>query len=358
MLVYGVRCRRSRCCCVPLIVPLVLVTALGFGALAGGAQRPLPRRQRRRSRSLILVGLFVTPIIYPFSHRAGGLPGRYTRSTRWSACSSSTAGCCSRAPIPGAGSSLVPFVESADRARRPVAATSPRRARLRGRDLSDAARDHGRARRQALHPRRRRVASGARLSERLMDGLAAPFRRRTRALEPKRGERASSGRCATSRSRSSRGEVVGLIGPNGAGKSTLLKLLARITSPTDRPDRRCAAAWARCSRSGPASTPSSPAARTSSSTARSSGCQPPRDRRRGSTRSSTSRASSSFIDTPVKRYSSGMYVRLAFAVAAHLDPEILLVDEVLARRRRRVPAQVHRARFATLASRTAGRSCS
>ena len=49
-----------------------------------------------------------------------------------------------------------------------------------------------------------------------------------------------------------------------------------------------------------------------------------------STRSSTSPASSEFLDTPVKRYSSGMYVRLAFAVAAHLEPEILLVDEVLA----------------------------
>ena len=47
-----------------------------------------------------------------------------------------------------------------------------------------------------------------------------------------------------------------------------------------------------------------------------------------------------FLDTPVKRYSSGMYVRLAFAVAAHLEPEILLVDEVLAVGRRGVPAQV------------------
>ena len=55
-----------------------------------------------------------------------------------------------------------------------------------------------------------------------------------------------------------------------------------------------------------------------------------RDRRASSTRSSRSRESSKFIDTPVKHYSSGMYMRLAFCVAAHLEPEILLVDEVLA----------------------------
>ena len=57
---------------------------------------------------------------------------------------------------------------------------------------------------------------------------------------------------------------------------------------------------------------------------------PARDPRASSTRSSPSPRSSEFIDTPVKRYSSGMYMRLAFAVAAHLEPEILLVDEVLA----------------------------
>ena len=51
---------------------------------------------------------------------------------------------------------------------------------------------------------------------------------------------------------------------------------------------------------------------------------------RSCARSSTSPGSSPFLDTPVKRYSSGMYVRLAFSVAAHLEPEILLVDEVLA----------------------------
>ncbi|MEK8227860.1 hypothetical protein NKG05_19810 [Oerskovia sp. M15] len=85
---------------------------------------------------------------------------------------------------------------------------------------------------------------------------------------------------------------------------------------------------AACSRSGRASIPSSRAGRTSTSTARSSAC----DTRRSSgasTRSWTSRGREIPRD-PVKRYSSGMYVRLAFAVAAHLETEILAIDEVLA----------------------------
>ena len=64
-----------------------------------------------------------------------------------------------------------------------------------------------------------------------------------------------------------------------------------------------------------------------------------------------------FLDTPVKRYSSGMYVRLAFAVAAHLEPEILLVDEVLAVGRRGVPEEVPRQDGATC-TRGAGRCSS
>jgi lipopolysaccharide transport system ATP-binding protein len=125
-----------------------------------------------------------------------------------------------------------------------------------------------------------------------------------------------------------RGEVVGIIGRNGAGKSTLLKILSRITEPSE----------GRVTIKG----------RVASLLEIGTGFHPELTGREniylsgavlGMTRAEIRRKFdeivvfaeiSKFLDTPVKRYSSGMYVRLAFAVAAHLDPEILLVDEVLA----------------------------
>jgi lipopolysaccharide transport system ATP-binding protein len=125
-----------------------------------------------------------------------------------------------------------------------------------------------------------------------------------------------------------RGEVVGLIGRNGAGKSTLLKVLSRITEPT----RGHAEIWGRVGSLLEVGT----------------GFHPELTGREniflngailGMKKSEISRKFDEivafsevdkFIDTPVKRYSSGMYVRLAFAVAAHMETEILMVDEVLA----------------------------
>jgi lipopolysaccharide transport system ATP-binding protein len=124
------------------------------------------------------------------------------------------------------------------------------------------------------------------------------------------------------------GEVIGIVGRNGAGKSTLLKILSRITEPTG----------GRVTLRG----------RVASLLEVGTGFHPELTGREniflngailGMTRREIRRKFEEivafaevekFLDTPVKRYSSGMYVRLAFAIAAHLEPEILIIDEVLA----------------------------
>src|ERR1700674_4189980 len=124
------------------------------------------------------------------------------------------------------------------------------------------------------------------------------------------------------------GEVLGLIGRNGAGKTTMLKILSRITRPTT--------GWAEIH------------GRVRSLLEVGTGFHPELSGRENTYLSGSILGMGKreidrkfdeivafaevekFIDTPVKHYSSGMYVRLAFAVAAHLEPEILLVDEVLA----------------------------
>lgn len=125
-----------------------------------------------------------------------------------------------------------------------------------------------------------------------------------------------------------KGEIVGIIGRNGTGKTTLLKILSRITEPTT--GRFCIKG------------------RVSSLLEVGTGFHPELTGREniflngailGMTKAEIKikfdeivafAEIEKFLDTPVKRYSSGMYVRLAFSVAAHLDPEILMVDEVLA----------------------------
>ena len=103
--------------------------------------------------------------------------------------------------------------------------------------------------------------------------------------------------------------------------------LAGIIRPT-RAGSRSAAGSARCSSSAPASIPTSPAARTSSSTARSSGSAAPDPRALDEIVAFAELED--FIDLPVRTYSSGMYMRLGFAIAAHLDADVLLLDEVFA----------------------------
>ncbi|MDB5174820.1 MAG: tagH 1 [Phycisphaerales bacterium] len=124
------------------------------------------------------------------------------------------------------------------------------------------------------------------------------------------------------------GEVVGIIGRNGAGKSTLLKILSRITLPTSGRMEL----FGRVGSLLEVGTGFHPEL-TGRENIFLNGAilgMPRRDIERRFDEIVAFADVETFLDTPVKRYSSGMYVRLAFAVAAHLNPEILVVDEVLA----------------------------
>ena len=125
-----------------------------------------------------------------------------------------------------------------------------------------------------------------------------------------------------------RGAVVGLIGRNGAGKSTLLKLLARITPPTEG-EARLRGRVGALLEVGTGFHPELMGRENIFLAGAIMGMSRGDVRRRFDEITAFADVAA-FLDTPVKRYSSGMHTRLAFAVAAHLEPEILLVDEVLA----------------------------
>src|SRR6516165_5100031 len=124
------------------------------------------------------------------------------------------------------------------------------------------------------------------------------------------------------------GDVLGIIGRNGAGKSTLLKILSRITEPTEG-RIRIKGRVACLLEVGTGFHPEL----TGRENIYLNGCILGMSRAETKAKFDEIVAFAeveAFLETPVKRYSSGMYVRLAFAVAAHLNPEILIVDEVLA----------------------------
>ena len=175
------------------------------------------------------------------------------------------------------------------------------------------------------------------LRDSLSNALYAPFRAAASLLNGHNGHQSTSSNSSSSNDfwalkdisfEIKKGEAVGVIGRNGAGKSTLLKVLSRITRPTEGRIRMHG--------------------RVGSLLEVGTGFHPELTGREniylngaiiGMRKKEIDRKFDEivafaeiekFIDTPVKYYSSGMYVRLAFAVAAHLEPEILLVDEVLA----------------------------
>jgi lipopolysaccharide transport system ATP-binding protein len=171
-----------------------------------------------------------------------------------------------------------------------------------------------------------------RLGEQLVDALRAPLRRAGKLLRGQATGAAELDEQIWALQDVSfsidHGEVVGIIGRNGAGKSTLLKILSRITEPT----AGYADVFGRVGSLLEVGTGFHPEL-TGRENIYLNGAILGMKRREIDQKFDEMVSFAEvkkFIDTPVKHYSSGMYVRLAFAVAAHMEPEVLLVDEVLA----------------------------
>ena len=170
------------------------------------------------------------------------------------------------------------------------------------------------------------------LRDTLADGFSAPFKKAAALLRGEAYGAASLDRDIWALRNVSfeveHGEVVGLIGRNGAGKSTALKVLSRITEPTEGQ----ATIHGRVGTLLEVGTGFHPELTGRENIYLSGailGMRKAEIERKFDEIVDFSEIET-FLDTPVKHYSSGMYVRLAFAVAAHLEPEILVVDEVLA----------------------------
>jgi lipopolysaccharide transport system ATP-binding protein len=175
------------------------------------------------------------------------------------------------------------------------------------------------------------------LRDTLSDALYAPFRATASLFNGRNGHQS----IASDRSANNdfwalkdisfeikQGEAVGIFGPNGAGKSTLLKILSRITKPTEGYIRMRGRVGALLE-VGTGFHPELTGRENTYLNAAIIGMRKKEIDRKFDEIVAFAEIEK-FIDTPVKFYSSGMYIRLAFAVAAHLEPEVLIVDEVLA----------------------------